>query len=141
MTEPVGRALEALLRRAVVDHGATERRRVHPPVVHVGLPGRPDGSARLELGDQRLDHALRVDALEAMVRRVRRVVPAPLVWLTRSGDLEVRDVDLRWLAAARTAAAELATALPMVVVTRRAWRDPSTGVGRAWARPRPPVSG
>jgi hypothetical protein len=130
--EPVDRALLALLRHAVVDFSGSERRRVFPAAVHVGVPG--GAVAVLPLGEQRLDHTLRTDALEAMVRRTRRPGPPPVVWLTRCGPRDVRDVDLAWLAAARTAAAELGQALPMVVVQRRSWRDPETGVGREWAR-------
>ena len=131
--EPVPPELAALLRRAVLDHGRTERRRVFAPVVHVGVPGAL--TARLDLGDNgRTDHALRVDLLEAMVRRTRRPGPTPLVWLTRRGDLDPQDVDLAWLAAARHAAGELGVALPMVVVNRRCWRDPASGVGRTWKR-------
>lgn len=142
ITEPVDRRLLALLRQAVLAHVAAEQRRVHPPVVHVGSPGGP--TATLVLGDQRLDHAVRTDVLEAMVRRTRAAATSPaspgpptLVWLTRSGSWEPRDVDLAWLAAARTAAAELGHALPMVVVTRRSWHDPATGVRRDWVRLRP----
>lgn len=137
LVEPVDRALLRLLRLAVLEHARGERRRVHPPVVHVGVPAGVVGgaSARLELGEQRLDHALRVDVLEAMVRRTRAAggttLPS-LVWLTRNGGSEPRDVDRAWLAAARAAAAELDLVLPMVVVTRRRWHDPSTGVAREW---------
>lgn len=141
ITEPVPRPLLALLRRAVLDHAVSEQRRVFAPTVHVGVPGA--ATATLPLGDQRLDHALRVDALEAMVRRLRagRSSPVPaLVWLTRSGSLEVRDVDLAWLSAARTAAAELGQPLPMVVVNRRSWREPGTGVQREWTRLRSPAA-
>ncbi|MEO9324575.1 hypothetical protein ABFT23_13865 [Nocardioides sp. C4-1] len=133
IVEPVPRDLQALLRRAVLGL-ARETRRSFPPVVHVGVPGAR--VARLELGDQRLDHALRADAVLAMVRRTRQPGPGALLWLTRPGTPEVRDVDMAWLAAARTASAELAQRLPMAVVTRRAWRDPATGVGREWARMR-----
>ena len=132
VVEPVPEELARVLRRAVLDHAATERRRDFPPTVHVGVPGLV--RARLEPADQPIDHALRADALEAMVRRTRRPGPAPLVWLTRPGVEVTADVDLLWLAAARTAAAELACSLPMVVVTRRSWHDPGTGVHRTWVR-------
>lgn len=137
ITEPVPRGMLVLLKRAVVEHHMTERRRVFAPVVHVGVPG--SAVATLPLGDQRLDHTLRTDAVEAMLRRTRGSGPPPLLWLTRSGTaLEAREVDHAWLAASRSASAELALPLPMVVVTRRAWRDPSSGVYRDWARVRPP---
>ena len=148
VVEPVGRALLGQLRRAVLAHAHEERRRVYPPVVHVGTPaGGPVVTFGLgdQLGERGLDHALRTDVLEAMVRRVARASstePAtpPLVWLTRPGPLEPRDVDLAWLAAARSAAAELGRALPMVVVNRRSWRDPATGASREWTRiNRPPT--
>ncbi|MFB9314822.1 hypothetical protein [Nocardioides plantarum] len=132
ITEPVDRRLLALLRRAVLEHVGQERRRVHPPVVHVGVPGGV--TAALTLGDQGLDHALRTDVLEAMVRQTQVAGSPTLVWLSRSGARETRDVDLAWLTAARAAAAELGRALPMVVVTRRSWLDPSTGVYRDWLR-------
>ncbi|WP_211357252.1 hypothetical protein [Nocardioides rubriscoriae] len=134
ITEPVDRGLLALLRRAVLAHATSEPRRVFPPAVHVGVPGA--SSVVLTLGDQRLDHALRTDALEAMARRARAPSAAStLVWLTRPGDpLETRDVDLAWSAAARSAAAELGRPLPMVVVGRRSWCDPVSGVHRAWVR-------
>jgi hypothetical protein len=46
----------------------------------------------------------------------------------------VEDLDLAWLAAARSASAEAAVALVLVVVTRSGWFDPRTGVRREWKR-------
>jgi hypothetical protein len=139
-TQPA--ALGAVLRRAVLDHLTSEHRRVFPPSVHVGTPGVPGASVSLSPADRQLDHALRVDALQAMVRCVRRQhdVTTPLVWLTRRGTLEVQDVDLAWTSAARTASAELdlPEPLPLVVVTRQGWHDPRTGATRTWRRLRPP---
>lgn len=125
------RGSEPLLRRAVLDLCERERRRLFPPAVHVGVPGGTTATFG-PADDAGLDATLRVDVVEALVRRVRR--PPPLVWLTRPGPLEVQDVDLRWFAATRTAAAELAVPLRMVVVDKRGWRDPATGVGREWVR-------
>jgi hypothetical protein len=145
LTEPVSRTLLALLRRAVLDHADRERRRVFVPVVHVGTPGGSE--AVLPLGDQRLDHALRTDVIQAMWRRTHGA-PDPgssglpetpcLVWLTRPGSLETRDIDLAWLRATHRAASELGRPIPMVVVNRRSWRDPVTGVRRDWTRMRHP---
>ncbi len=145
------RLTERLLRQAVVDHVSAERRRVFAPVLHVGEPGAR--VVTLPLGeehvDQRLaaslDHALRTDVLEAMVRRLGvdgaddspGHPRAPLAWLTRRGPLDAQDLDLAWASAARSAAAELGHPLLLVVVTRRGWRDPVTGATRTWRRLRP----
>ncbi len=133
ITEPVPRALEALLRRAVLDHHLQESRRRFPPVLHVGVPGLMSRSYEEEPREPH-DLTLRTDIVAALVRRTRRPGPAPLVWLARPGPLAVHDSDLAWLAATRAAGGELGLALPMVVVDRRGWRDPRTGVGRSWRR-------
>ncbi len=129
-------------RQAVLDHVATEHRRTFCPVVHVGEPG--EGAAALVVarppGGPQLDHALRTDAIEAMTRSLpdRGGVRVPLVWVTRSGTLEVRDDDLAWASATASAGSELGVDLSMVVVTRRGWIDPRTGASRTWRRLRPP---
>jgi len=130
--EPVPRPLQRLLRRAVLGL-AGERRRRFPPALHVGVPG---GSSRtFEPGDESLDHALRVDVVEALVRSLSRSPGLPLVWLTRPGPLRLEDADLDWLAAIRTASGELDVSLRFFVVCRQAWVDPISGVGRSWQRP------
>lgn len=135
ITEPVPRSLEVMLRRAVLDHHTTETRRRFPPVLHVGVPGLVTRSYEADPREPH-DLALRTDVVSALVRRTRRPGPAPLVWLARPGPLtdHPHDGDLAWLAAVRSAGAELGLALPMVVVDRRSWRDPRSGVGRSWAR-------
>ena len=106
----------------------------------------PDRSVAFTLDGSRLDHALRTDAVEAMLRSVGPPATSanpsgwglPLVWLTRRGALEaLQDSDVAWLSATRTAAAELGREVPMVVVTRQGWRDPLTGTTRTWRRLRP----
>jgi hypothetical protein len=131
--EPVSPADQARLRRLVLEHKAEERRRHFPAVLHLGGPGRPE-SGRVDESAASLDHALRCDVLEAMLRRARA---GPLMtWLTRPGDLEVQDVDLAWLRAVATVNAETGRALPYVVVTRDGWRDLASGAGRTWRRVR-----
>lgn len=134
--EPVPRALQRVLRAAVLEHLTTEQRRSHPPVLHVGAPGR--AARRFEIGPgDRLDHSLRVEVVEAMCRASLARDFVPLVWLTRVE--EGHDVeDLAWAAAVGAAGGELGVSLDLVVVTRRWWRDPRTGVGRAWRRLRAP---
>jgi len=135
--EPLARSLEIVLRRVVVEHASTERRRVYPPLLHVGWPG-----ARAEIfaaeAEDRFDPALRCDVVAALLRRARQRGPTPgavpMLWLTRSGPLEVGDLDVAWLTAAVRASAEAELGLTFVVVTRRGWFDPRSGSRRAWRR-------
>ncbi|HYF74034.1 MAG TPA: hypothetical protein VD864_14485 [Nocardioides sp.] len=132
--EPVDRAAALVLRRAVLDHVRTERRRWFPALLHVGMPGGPAEVFAADPGEP-LDHALRADVVAALLHRARRRGGAvPMLWLTRPGPLELQDVDAAWLSAARTATAEAGTVLTLVVVTRRGWRDPRSGVRQEWKR-------
>jgi hypothetical protein len=134
LREPLSEHTRALLRRAVLEHAARERRRVYPPVLHVGVPG--DGVASLAvLAAEPTDPGLRTDVVAAL-RVHAGVRPDQLVWLTRSGGLELQDVDAHWLAATRAAYDEAAVPVAFVVVNRRGWRDPRSGLGRTWARVR-----
>jgi len=128
---PISPGLHRLLRRAVLDHGTSEPRRVHPPLLHVGVPG----SVEAVFADaEPTDHGLRCDIVAAMCRRTSRGSMAPLVWLTRTGDLDLQDVDVRWLASARAAYAEAGQVLLMVVANKHGWRDPRSGASRQWVR-------
>lgn len=130
---PLSPALHRELRRAVLDHASREHRRVFAPLLHVGSPGGE--VVVLGLGpDEHTDHGLRCDLVAALLRRALRPGCVPMVWLTRTGDLEPQDVDLAWLAAARAAYAEADLPLTMVVVTRHGWRDPRSGLSRTWQR-------
>lgn len=132
LSEPVPPYPHVLLRQSVLEHAAGERRRVYPPVLHVGVPG--ERVASLSVGTvEPTDPGLRTDVVAAL--RVRAGVrPDQLVWLTRSGGLELQDVDARWLAAARAAYDEAWAPLAFVVVNRRGWRDPRSGLSRTWVR-------
>jgi hypothetical protein len=126
-------AAHPLLRRAVLEHRVTERRKTFPPVLHVGVPGE------LELVvDHRqagpIEHGLRADLVAACLRHTRGGSVEPLVWLTRTGEFVLEDPDAVWLAAARSAYAEAGLGLTMVVVTRRGWWDPRSGASREWRR-------
>ena len=134
LQEPVHRDDHVLLRRAVVEHvRSVSTTRRFPPVLHVGTPGAAVRRFTV-LDHEPTDHALRVDVVAAM--RGRRVDGgSPWVWLTRAGQLEPSRLDAAWLRAASTAYAEAGVAdLTMVVVTRRGWRDPRSGVSRTWVR-------
>ncbi|WP_370864856.1 hypothetical protein [Nocardioides agariphilus] len=128
--EPVSARDQALLRRLVLQHKADERRRRFPAVLHLGGPGRPETGRVVE--EDSLDDALRAELLSALLRRAAGT--SPMAWLTRSGDLEVQDVDLAWLRAVASLDGEAGRDLRYVVVTRRGWRDPRSDVGRTWVR-------
>lgn len=129
--EPLARDLERMLRRAVWEHATAERRRRHLPVLRVGVPG---GRQLLypDRPDEPTDPALRADIVAAM--RHRTGLARPLVWLTRPGDLDLQDIDMRWLGAARRAYAEAELPLVFVVANRHGWRDPRSGLTRTWQR-------
>jgi hypothetical protein len=135
LCEPLPRRTRALLRQAVHDHAHSELRRTHPPVLHVGVPGVRVAALALD-GVEPCDPGLRTDAVAALRARAG-ADPHQLVWLTRAGDLGLQDVDALWLAAARAAYAEAEVELAFVVVNKRGWRDPRSGLGRTWARVRP----
>lgn len=89
--------------------------------------------------DESTDHTLRTDVLAATFARSVRTARAAtddrvLVWLTRTGPLDLQDVDVAWLAAARAATAEAGLDLTLVIVTRHGWRDPRSGTTTTWKR-------
>ena len=134
LSEPLARDTRALLRRAVGAHATSEQRRSYPPVLHVGIPGGRHAVLPLHAAEP-CDHGLRTDVVAAL--RVRAGGGADqLVWLTRMGGLELQDVDSLWLAAARAAYAEAEAPLTFVVVNRRGWRDPRSGLAQSWSRVR-----
>jgi hypothetical protein len=132
--DPLTPHTHGLLRRAVLDFRMAESRRTHPPVLHVGVPGAADVSYEPR-GDEPMEHGLRADLVAAFLRLTSsEPVAEPLVWLTRTGDFVLEDVDAAWLSAARSAFAESGLTLTMVVVTRRGWWDPRSGQRREWKR-------
>jgi len=140
LCDPLARRTDALLRRAVLAHVSSERRRVHPEVLHVGVPGGPVASLSLDAVEPS-DPGLRADVVAALRVRATQDGTAergePLVWLTRAGGLDLQDVDVRWLTAARAAYDEAGAPLSFVVVNRQGWRDPRSGLSRTWVRLRP----
>lgn len=133
--EPVPPALQRVLRTAVLEHVTDQRQRRPPPTLHVGVPGLQALQFEVRVEDG-LDHALRVEVVEAMCRASLAHDLVPLVWLTCAA--EGNDVeDLAWAVAAGAAGAELGVTLDLVLVTRHGWRDPRSGVGRHWQRLRP----
>ena len=134
---PVSPLLHRVLRRAVVEHATDERRRRYPVTLHAGLPGTGRAGRRsfaMRPGrDGALDLALRIEIVEALCRDSLARDVVPLLWLTRPADGPDLE-DLAWAAAVGCAGPELGVDLDLVVVTRRSWRDPRSGVGRTWSR-------
>ncbi len=138
--EPVDRRLQVVLRRTVLEHVVSERRKSFIPLLHVGCPGGPQ--TVFAPADEPADQGLRTDVVAALLRRTAHAGPAaapsplaaPLVWLTRPGDLLLQDLDVAWLRATLGAGTEAGRCLELVVVTRRGWRDPRSGVSRTWQR-------
>ena len=133
---PVDRWTHDVLRAAtleLVEAGATRR---FPTALHAGVPGR---SVRHVEDPPVADAGSRADVVLALLRAATPLVPRPLLWLTRPGELTVHDDDLRWLGPAAWAARALGMPVGLVVVTRRGWFDPVSDVRREWRhlRPRP----
>lgn len=131
--EPAPQVLLAELRRAVLDHVRSERRRSFPALLHVGRPAGPQ-HLHATAPDEPLDAALRTDLVAALLRAAVCGPQPPLLWLSRPGELTLQDVDAGWLAASRAACAEAEQPLVFVVVTRRGWWDPRSGTQRTWQR-------
>lgn len=127
---PIERSTHSVLRAAVLDLVESEPRRRFPTVLHAGVPGR--GVRHID--EAPVDAGLRADVALALLRRAGAVTPRPHVWLTRSGELSVHDEDLLWLGPVTWAVAALGQQASLVVVTRRGWFDPVSGVRREWRR-------
>ena len=133
LEEPLPRNTVLQLREAVRRHTLAAQRRRFAPVLHLGRPG---GHERcIPAPGAGTDLALRSDVVAALLAGAGAL--PHLTWLTRPGELEPHDVDLAWLAAARAAYAEAGRDLSWVVVTRRGWWDPRSGLRREWTRLRP----
>ncbi|CAM3593447.1 hypothetical protein [Nocardioides zeicaulis] len=128
---PVDRETHLVLRAAVLELVEGSPSRGFAPTVHAGVPGR---SARHREDVPVADAGLRADLALALLRRGSRLHPRPRLWLTRPGELTAHDDDLRWLGPATWAASALGLPISLVVVTRRGWFDPVSGVSREWRR-------
>jgi hypothetical protein len=131
---PIDRWTHDVLRAATVELVEGESRRRFPPTLHAGVPGR----CVRHVDDPPLgDAGLRADVVLALLRAGAALVPRPVLWLTRPGELSPHDDDLRWLGPAGWAARALGMPVGLVVVTRRGWFDPVSDVRREWRRLRP----
>jgi len=128
---PIDRDTHRVLRAAVLELVEGEPRRRFPVVLHAGVPGR---SVRHVDDPPVADAGARADLVLALVARARAIGPRPVVWLTRPGELSPHDDDLRWLGPVTWACSALGEPVGLVVVTRRGWFDPVSGVRREWRR-------
>ena len=128
---PIERRTHDVLREAVLELVESRPPPRFPLTVHAGVPGR---SARHVEVVPTADAGARADLSLALVRRATTLHPAPVVWLTRPGELSVHDDDLRWLAPLSWAAEAAGVRAGLVVVTRRGWFDPVSDVRREWRR-------
>lgn len=126
---PIDRRTHQVLRDAVLELVEGEPRRRFPTALHAGVPGR---SVRHVEDPPLSDAGLRADVVLSLLRA--RSAHPPALWLTRPGELSPHDDDLRWLGPARWAASALGLPVGLVVVTRRGWFDPVSGVRREWRR-------
>ncbi|NPC44328.1 hypothetical protein [Nocardioides sp. zg-1230] len=131
---PIDRYTHAVLRAATLELVEGEDRRRFPVAVHAGVPGR---HVRHVEDPPLSDAGLRADVVLALLRTSAALTPRPLLWLTRPGELSPHDDDLCWLGPAAWAAHALGMPASLVVVTRRGWFDPVSGVRREWRRLRP----
>lgn len=135
MSPDLPEQLVVALRREVGLFRRSEHRRRFPLGVHAGRLGGPRSSAEVPWPvPDHYDAGLRLDLLDALLSRESDDTPTA-IWLTRPGDVEQHDVDLRWRASAMHAcAARGVTLTGFYVVTRVGWRDTETGASRTWRR-------
>lgn len=134
---PLPHAIRSMLRTAVLEHARSERRLLFPAQLHVGTPGAFRVST--PIAEAPSDFGTRVDLVHAMVRRaetagVSTATRIPWVWLTRSGAATTDNLDLSVMAPTMHAFAEADQPLTYVVVTRRGWHDPRSGLQHSWKR-------
>lgn len=130
---PITRSEHAVFRAAVIELKESSPRGRAPVSLVVGVAGR--GVARHVVGPgQVLDHALRTDISAALLQRTAAATGHRWAWVSRSGSLALHDADVAWSAAWYAACAEAGVDVPIVVVTRKGWRDPRSEVLREWSR-------
>jgi hypothetical protein len=122
------------LRQEVGRLRARQSRRAFDPSVHVGLLcGARTGFVLRARDRPVLDAALLRDVASRLVDES----PGSWreTWLVRPGTIEPHDLDLQWLAAARSGFGSRDRPLHgCYVITRSGWRDVVTDEGRAWVR-------
>ena len=127
-------ARQSMLRREVGLLRQRESRRVFDTCVNVGILGGPRAGFVVPACDlPAVDVALRTDVVAALLEETP--TDWRTMWLARAGTPELHDLDLQWLAAARTAFGMVDRPLDACyAVTRAGWLDVLTGEQRVWVR-------
>ncbi len=123
-----------LLRLEVGRFRERESRRVFDVIVQVGhLGGARDSFVVRRQDLPVVDAALRIDVVDSLLEQGDPGWRS--AWVVRPGTPEPHDLDVQWLAAARTAFGVHGRALGgFYVITRAGWRDVLTGDSRTWRR-------
>lgn len=101
--------------------------------------GRPGALSWPVPGDPAaLDWSTRIEVARALCERVAASVPDPLLWVTRSGSLDLGPLDTTWWATTRVAWGEQGLDPAFAVVTREGWRLLPEDRLREWRRVRVP---
>jgi hypothetical protein len=124
----------ARLREEVGLFRVRETRRIFDLTVYVGVLGGARDSFVVRAQDLPvMDAALRTDVLSALVEATAS--DCLTAWWARPGLPEPHDLDLLWLAAARSAFGMHERSLDgCYALTRYGWLDVLTGERRAWKR-------
>lgn len=127
-------SVAAQLRLEVAALRRRESRRVFDAAVSVGLLGGAHDSFVVRAADLGVvDTGLQVDLVCGLLESADPGWCA--AWLTRAGEVDLHDVDLAWMSAARRAfAIHERELVGFYVVTRHGWRDMTTGQQRVWKR-------
>jgi hypothetical protein len=130
---PLPRPVEQGLRACVLALKAHSSRGHLEPRLWAGSPGASSAHFDPARGEV-LDRHTRVEVAVALGNRALESHPEPLLWLTRSGDLELCPADLAWLSAGDAAWRELGLVPGFVLVTRNGWLHHPSSRSRTWRR-------
>lgn len=130
-----------LLRLEVGRLRAHESRRSFDTVVHLGTLGGASRACPVPRTDPVLDNGTRAEVVSALLEAATADESTTTgsgktcVWLTRAGEPQVQDEDLRWLAAAWLSFGAVGRSLDgFWTVTRTGWLDVRSGECRTWKR-------
>ena len=134
LVAPLPRDLHRGLRAEVIALRQAHRGLRFPVSVRLGVPGT-GGPVHVVSAEDPPDHGYRSEVAAALLCAARRPRPTPPVaWLIRPGHLSWHDREAEWLPALVSVYAEADLPLVFVVVTKRGWYDPRSGLDKEWRR-------